>query len=244
MAKTDGKRERSTRSGMGRVPLYIGSQETAERYGPHPEAWAHGAAQPGWGRAWKRLQAHSVAVQAALARSTDRDAQNARLIAAHLTWMADEFEALDAENSLLPEEERPGARRIVENHRKIVRDLVRAFYRVERDEWIAFVVLVRRIEEAAFVRMHPREVYPKKVWEGHANMAADSLASDFRRAFPRECKRVTAAMIRAAIDASREPKKSAPKWKALVPIAKVVVGESDERTIRLEIERVRKRLPT
>ena len=109
MAKTEGKRERGTREGMGRVPLYIGSRETAERYGPHPEAWAQGAAQPGWGRAWKRLQAHSVAVQAALDRSTDRDAQNARLIAAHLTWMADEFEALDAENSLLPEEERPGA---------------------------------------------------------------------------------------------------------------------------------------
>jgi hypothetical protein len=87
-------------------------------------------------------------------------------------------------------------------------------------------------------------VYPKKVWEKHASMAADDLASAFRRAFPRECKRVTEAMIRAAIDASREPEKSASKWKAFVPIAKVVVGESDERTIRREIERVRKRLPT
>jgi len=243
MAKTDGKRERRTRNEMGRVPLYIGSRETAERYGPHPEAWAQGAAQPGWGRAWKRLQAHSVAVQEALARSTDRDAQNARLIAAHLTWMADEFEALDAENSLLPEEERPAARRLVENHRKIVRDLVRAFYRVERAEWIAFVVLVRRIEEAAFVRMHPREVYPKEVWEKHASRAADGLASAFRRAFPRECKHVTASMIRGALDASREPEKSASKWKAFVPLAQVVVGENDPARIRREIERVRKRLP-
>ena len=244
MAKTDGKRERGPRDGMGRVPLYIGSRETAERYGPHPEAWAQGAAQPGWGRAWTRLQAHSVAVQEALARSTDRDAQNARLIAAHLTWMADEFETLDAESSLLPEEERPGARRIVENHRKIVRDLVRAFYGVERDEWVAFVVLVELIEQAAFVRMHPREVYPKKVWDKHAGRAADSLAVDFRRAFPREGKRVTPAMIRTAIDASREPAQSAHKWKAFVPIAKVVVGESDVKAIRLEIARLRKRLPS
>jgi hypothetical protein len=75
-------------------------------------------------------------------------------------------------------------------------------------------------------------------------MAADSLASAFRRAFPRECKHVTASMIRGAIDASREPEKSAAKWKAFVPIAKVIVGESDQKTIRLEIERVRKRLPT
>ncbi len=244
MGKTDGKHERGTRAGVGRVPLYIGSRETAERFGPHPEAWDQGAAQPGWGRAAERLQAHSVAVQEALARSTDRDAQNARMIAAHLTWMADEFEALDAESSSLPEEEQAGARRLVESHRKIVRDLVRAFYRVARDEWIALVVLVRRIEEAAFVRMHPREVYPKKVWEKHASMTAESLASAFRRAFPRECKHVTASMIRGALDASREPEKSAAKWKALVPLAKVIVGESDPKKIRLEIERVRKRLPT
>jgi hypothetical protein len=242
MAKTDRKRERGTRNGMGRrVPLYIGSQETAERYGPHPEAWADGAAQPGWGRAWERLEAHSDAVDAALAQSTDRDARNARLLAAHLKRMADEFEALDAENGSVPV--RPGDRKIVEAHRKIVRDLVRAFYRID-DEWIAFVVLVEHIEQAAFVRMHPREVYPKKVWDKHANMAADSLASAFRGAFPRKGKGITAAMIRAAIDASREPEKSAPKWKALVPIAKVIVGESDETTIRLEIARVRKRLPT
>lgn len=244
MAKTDGKRERGTRSTMGRVPLYIGSRETAERYGAHPEAWAQGAAQPGWGRAWKRVQAHGVAVEAALTRSSDRDARNARLLAAHLTRMADAFEALDAENSLLPVRERPGDRKIVESHRKIVRDLVRAFYRAKRDEWIAFVVLVELIEQAAFVRMHPREVYPKRVWEKHASRAADVLATDFRRAFPQEGKRVTAGMIRAAIDASREPETSASKWKALVPIAKVVVRESDEKKIRLEIARVRTRLPT
>ncbi|HEX8793642.1 MAG TPA: hypothetical protein VF765_22015 [Polyangiaceae bacterium] len=190
------------------------------------------------------MQAHSLAVEAALAQSSDRDARNARLLAAHLTRMADEFEALDAENSLLPVRERPGDRKVVESHRKIVRDLVRAFYRAKRDEWIAFVVLVELIEQAAFVRMHPREVYPKKVWEKHASMAADSLASDFRQAFPREGKRVTPAMIRAAIDASREPETSAPKWKAFVPIAKVVVRESNEKKMRLEIARVRKRLPT
>jgi hypothetical protein len=245
MAKTDGKRERGTRSEMGRVPLYIGSEETAERYGPHPESWALGAAKPGrWGQAWKRFQAHSVAMEAALAQSTDGDARNARLLAAHLTRMADEFEALDAENALLPVEERAGDRRIVETHRKIVRDLVHAFYRVERDEWIAFVVLVGHIERAAFVRMHPREVYPKRVWEKYASMAADSVTAAFRRAFRREGKRVTTAMVRAAIVASRDYKNSASKWKAFVPIAKVMVGESKETTIRREIARVRKRLPT
>jgi hypothetical protein len=227
----------------GRRPIVIASPEVAALGPLDPEPGPHAPSDPGWRPSLERLARHSAAVQAASERSTDPDACAARVLAAHLNRMADEFEAFEPENALLPPERRAGDREIVENHRALVKALVRTLNRNERDEWITLFELVEQIENAAFVRMRPEELNPDALWAAHANYVIEHLVSGFRALHPREAEKVTPSMIRAALDASHDPKKGAPKWESFVPIAKAIVGETDPTALRLEIFRLRQRQP-
>jgi len=195
-------------------------------------------------RAFDRVARYVSECDRAQRESTDPDARTARILAATLTRLAAEFEALEEENALLPKDKQAGDRAHVEQHRELVRELNRTLFGVRRDEWIALVTLVEMVEQAAEVDIHPAESAEnaRTLWADHADGAAENLRSAFAVAFPREGKRLTVAMVRAAIEGAHSAKKGAPQWPAFVPVATAFVGESDPTAIRQEVWRIRDRM--
>jgi hypothetical protein len=171
--------------------------------------------------------AYAAAVEAFMRASEpagdDPDANYARGLAARLTMMAAEIEA-------------GAGAKDCKRSRDFVQRMRRCAQRVDVDKQIALEYVVDHIEAAARVNgSDPADV--ARVLDA----LAKTIHVGFSKMYPAAAKKVDVKAIRAAMDAARNPKKGAPKWRAFMPIATAVAGVDDEEQFRKVLSRNRAR---
>jgi hypothetical protein len=187
-----------------------------------------------------------AADQRARDESTDPDARAARILAARLNFMAEEFETELADGSEHPPKKRDEHAEYIANRREFVRALIRTAERNDRDEWIALERLVGLIEIwAKVVGGRFADDSARRTLADFRALKGDKIAkkilAEFGAAHPREAKAVAADDVRRALNAACNSKKGSPKWTAFAPIGGKIVGESDPEAIKREINRLRSR---